>query len=195
MFKRKIEVIIHVDDYGEKQIIRSIETGTYLRDGDLIEGVLRVVKKPASPAPAPTHDMEALKPGAPMLMDNAKKPERIPFDLEAAKAGAPLVTRDGRKARFLAHVPEAKEYPIAAYIEGSESLHTFKTNGAFGKGITDGENRRDLFMAPKPKRTVWVNIYGNRHAAIFDSEKEAREVYNYARSAALAVAVPVEIEA
>ena len=30
-----------------------------------------------------------------------------PFNLEAAKAGAPLVTRDGRPAKFIAHVAEA----------------------------------------------------------------------------------------
>ena len=31
-----------------------------------------------------------------------------PFDLEAAKAGAPIVTRDGRSAKFIAHVAEAR---------------------------------------------------------------------------------------
>ena len=42
-----------------------------------------------------------------------------PFNLEAAKAGAPLVTRNGRRARVVAHVPEADEgYRLIVYIDG-----------------------------------------------------------------------------
>lgn len=127
----------------------------------------------------------------------AAKPAAVaepqPFDLEAAKAGAPLVTRDGRKARFVAHVPEAHaRYRVLAMIDGGSAAFAFHENGAYYSNL---EYEVDLFMAPKPKRTVWVNIYGNRVAAFFDTEKEAREVFDYAPCAALAVAVPVEVEA
>jgi hypothetical protein len=47
----------------------------------------------------------------------------LPFDLDKAKAGAPLVTRNGKPARFVAHVPECAEgYRLIVYIEGDEGV-------------------------------------------------------------------------
>ena len=44
-----------------------------------------------------------------------------PFDLEAAKAGAPIVTRDGRPAKFIAHVAEAHpSQRLLVLIDGDE---------------------------------------------------------------------------
>lgn len=41
------------------------------------------------------------------------------FNLEEAKAGAPIQTRDGRPAKFIAHVPEAvDDCKIVVLIEG-----------------------------------------------------------------------------
>lgn len=126
------------------------------------------------------------------------EPERIPFDLEAAKRGEPLVTREGRKATLVAFRPEAKAFPFAAYIEGCESLHTFNIKGEFGKGLTARGNRHDLFMAPKPKRTVWVNtrksgLVGRGDAAWFTSEQAAKADARQFNDC-IAVAVPAEIE-
>lgn len=90
---------------------------------------------------------------------NSPKQDPLPFDLEAAKAGAPLVTRDGSNARFIAHVPEScPSAKLIAMIEGSAVPCYFHDNGKF---INRFDDQRDLFMAPKPKRTVWVNVYKN----------------------------------
>lgn len=121
---------------------------------------------------------------------DASAPEPRPFDLEAAKAGAPMVTRDGRKARFLAHVPEAvQSAQIIAMIEGSAVPCYFHENGKF---INRFDDRRDLFMAPKPKRTVWVNFYPGFAASYFGGEAIAKKG---AEHDCIAVAVPVEIDA
>lgn len=117
---------------------------------------------------------------------NSSQPEALPFDLEAAKAGAPLVTRSGRKVNFVAHDQGANEgFRLLVRIEGDGC--------AFGmpeKGRWDGiESLHDLFMAPKPKRTVWVNIYPS--ASQYDTEADAISMGDYRRIAT----VPVEIDA
>ena len=68
-----------------------------------------------------------------------------PFDLEAAKRGEPIVTRDGRKAKFIAHVPEAKHYQkIVLLMEG----------GLYSCNI-DGHGVDEIFfMAPPPMRSI-----------------------------------------
>ena len=79
-----------------------------------------------------------------------------PFDLEAAKRGEPLVTRDGRKARFIGHVPEALSgFRVVVFLEGDGEASDYLESGAY---YEDDPSEHDLFMAPK-KRTVWVNIY------------------------------------
>ena len=46
-----------------------------------------------------------------------------PFDLEAAKAGAPIVTRDGRPAKFIAHVAEVHpNHRLLVLIDGDVHL-------------------------------------------------------------------------
>lgn len=125
-----------------------------------------------------------------------KPAEPRPFDLEAAKRGAPLVTRDGRKARFVAHVPEAiDEARVVAFIEGGSNVVSYYESGKY-----DGLHRgADLFMAPKPKRTVWVNINmdkgGMLNAHAYASEEFARDRTVCVGSVRKATAVPVEIEA
>lgn len=108
----------------------------------------------------------------------------IPFDLAAAKAGAPLVTRDGRKAHYVAYCDKATTFKVCAIIEGQATMGTWTDDGRF-VGDPKEQNRADLFMAPKPKRTVWANTY--YHA----TEQEARTMAS--RRTDL-VAVPVEIE-
>ena len=118
----------------------------------------------------------------------AKPAEPLPFDLEAAKAGAPLVSRDGRKARFLAHIPEASlpDGRVAAFIEGNGGATNHYENGRI---LRRADSNGDLFMAPKPKRTVWVNVYPSMTQ--YDSEAEARSLAVRHRIAT----VPVEIDA
>jgi hypothetical protein len=78
-----------------------------------------------------------------------------PFDLEAAKRGEPIVTRDGRPAKFIAHVPEANAcYQVVALFSGLISTHAVSGRVYPEKHPNDA----DLFMAPR-KRTVWVNVY------------------------------------
>ena len=53
-----------------------------------------------------------------------------PFDLEAAKAGAPIVTRDGRPAKFIAHVAEAHpSQRLLVLIDGT--VHTKFESGKY----------------------------------------------------------------
>lgn len=69
-----------------------------------------------------------------------------PFDLEKAKAGHPICTRDGRKARFIAHVPEADEgYRVFVLVEGAQCASSRFESGA-GRG--NGPAQPDIMLAP-----------------------------------------------
>ena len=93
-----------------------------------------------------------------------------PFDLEAAKAGAPIVTRDGRPAKFIAHVAEAHpSQRLLVLIDGV--VHTKFENGKYAASPAHVSDH-DLFMAPV-KRTVWVNLYEYGIARWHDTEKNA----------------------
>lgn len=74
-----------------------------------------------------------------------------PFDLEAAKRGEPIVTRDGRKAKFIAHVPEANKDSQVVFLVGSD-LYIRQTSGLGKRKTTYSE--LDLFMAPPPMRSI-----------------------------------------
>lgn len=66
-----------------------------------------------------------------LAADAARAPkEPRPFDLEAAMRGEPIVTRDGRQARFIAHVPEAAQSGrVVAMIEGCELPFLYYEDG------------------------------------------------------------------
>lgn len=104
--------------------------------------------------------------------------ERRPFDLEAAKRGEPLVTREGKEAKFIAHVPDARKTEKFVYLVGD----TVCATGEDGYSFTDAS--ADLFMAPKPKRTVWANTY-------YHDTKESALMRG---GRAALVAVPTQIE-
>lgn len=120
------------------------------------------------------------------------------FDLQAAKSGAPIVTRDGREAKFIAHVPEIDEDKrLLILINGDSHLTSYHETGvgpSFFKGW-------DLFMKPQ-KRTVWVNIYKEQHAITavgpaISSRVYAREIdakHAGTSEYCLAMAIAVEIE-
>jgi hypothetical protein len=110
-----------------------------------------------------------------------------PFNLEAAKAGEPIQTRDGRKARFLAHVPEAlPEYRVIILVDGESRSDEFLESGRYNASET---RSNDLFMAPKT-RTVFVNVYRNGNAWWYESKEYAEHSTD---ADTLAIAVPVEI--
>ena len=113
-----------------------------------------------------------------------------PFNLEAAKAGAPIVTRDGRPAKFIAHVAEAHpNQRLLVLVDGD--VHIRFDNGQFDSS-SDVMSDHDLFMAPV-KRTVWVNLYKYHTAIWHDTKKEADDG---ARGNCLGGrAWPIEIEA
>ena len=68
-----------------------------------------------------------------------------PFDLEAAKRGEPLITRDGDKARFVAHVPEAcAECRLICFIQDHSSVAQYYENGLYYD--SGSECGADLFM-------------------------------------------------
>lgn len=73
-----------------------------------------------------------------------------PFDLVAAKAGHPIVTRDGRVARFIAHVPDAiasNRLIMLIPFEKGGCTYSYHENG-FWRGIENNNDCVDLFLAP-----------------------------------------------
>ncbi|WP_042298993.1 hypothetical protein [Paraburkholderia kururiensis] len=122
-----------------------------------------------------------------------------PFDLEAAKRGEPLVTRDGRKAVFIAHVPEFdKAHRVVCRIERIASPVTYYEDG---RALHREPNGSDLFMAPK-KQTVYLNVYGNsglfaqrnNSAAVFQTKADAQINADNNAAGIVVRAVPIEIE-
>ena len=95
-----------------------------------------------------------------------------PFDLEAAKAGAPLVTRDGRPAKFIAHVGDAHpSQRLLVLIDGV--VHTKFESGKYASSPAHVSDN-DLFMA-SVKRTVWVNLY-ERGQSMWQHTEHAADV-------------------
>lgn len=75
-----------------------------------------------------------------------------PFDLQAALRGGPVVTRDGRRVLQVAYFPDAPGLPVLAYVQGSEFVYAYPTNGLLTRGTA---SRNDLFMAP-----TWFTLGG-----------------------------------
>lgn len=82
-----------------------------------------------------------------------------PFDLEAALRGEPLITRDGRKViNFVQLAPMENLYPFAACVDVI-GIETYTKEGLI---IHESSNEGgDLFMAPKPKKKLWIAISKN----------------------------------
>lgn len=100
-----------------------------------------------------------------------------PFDLEAAKRGEPIQTRDGREAKFIAHVTEAEAISRVVFLCGRSIYSSCEDGTYYGRAQ---ETAMDPFMAPKKnKRGVWVNLYegGSTGESWWDSEETAN---NYA---------------
>jgi hypothetical protein len=92
----------------------------------------------------------------------------IPFDLKLAQEGHPIQTRDGRPAKFIAHVP-GLGYPVVALVGQSSTVSQFATTGAiYSAPVEDG---RDLFMTPVT-HTRWLNFYPSVKYSYAYSTKE-----------------------
>lgn len=133
-----------------------------------------------------------------MNMPTSKTSCPEPFDLARAMAGEPIVTRAGRKARFVAHVPEASTFKVVVFVEGELMATNFTELGRLNTG--DRDCHLDLFMAPKPKRTVWVNVWENRLGNLVSVCHETKEkalycAQNLETMAVIKKAHPIEIDA
>lgn len=112
-----------------------------------------------------------------------------PFNLEEAKAGKPLITRDGRDAKFIAHVPEcAPSFRLICLIDGCGHVTDYCENGS--KFPEPRDSREDVFMKTV-KTTVYVNLYKNGEWVPHISAENARAS---ATTKTFAIAVPIEIE-
>lgn len=123
-----------------------------------------------------------------------------PFDLEAAKRGEPLITRDGDKARFVAHVPEAcAECRVIGLIQGHSSVAQYHENGLYyASGTKCGS---DLFMdvSESKKVTLYSALCRDPDGVyflsttLFTDEAPAREGFgsDFVR---LLTEYPVEVE-
>lgn len=75
-----------------------------------------------------------------------------PFNLEAAKAGAPLVTRNGKRARFVAHVPECAEgFRLIVMIDGEDCVTDLCDSGRVDDARDYGS---DVFLADEPMQVA-----------------------------------------
>jgi hypothetical protein len=79
----------------------------------------------------------------------------IPFDLKLAQEGHPIQTRDGRHAKFIAHVPETREEDQVVCLIDGLVCSRFDTGLQYD---SKASSPNDLFMAPM-KHTKWLNIY------------------------------------
>jgi hypothetical protein len=94
-----------------------------------------------------------------------------PFDLEKFKAGRDALTRDGERAKFGGHNPDADEcHRAVGWIDGEA-----KAWAEDGSYLTSGDDGYDLVaMAPETK-VVWLNIYEDGEVFGYDSKDEADE--------------------
>jgi len=117
-----------------------------------------------------------------------------PFNLEEAKAGKPLVTRDGRDAKFIAHVPESVDSSRVVIFLGNEIYVSYEDGSTYSKD----ESGRDLFMKTV-KKTVYVNMWRNDDFSSSWGESETEEIAKIVAGRMLgkkifAIAIPIEIE-
>jgi hypothetical protein len=99
-----------------------------------------------------------------------------PFDLEAAKRGEPIQTRDGRPAKFIAYVPEAKKSRRVIVFIGSLPVFRHEDGTVWTQDV---DHASELVMAPR-KRTLWLNVYvsGGHYTAGVHRTKEHAEQSN-----------------
>lgn len=116
-----------------------------------------------------------------------------PFDLQRAIVGDPLLTREGKTARFVAHLPECdNNYRVIAIVAGDGAATAYGEDGRMWRGE---DRHNDLMMAPK-KRTVFANVWRDGLQIVcHDDPWMAGEAANFnGRENYCAIAAPIEIE-
>lgn len=115
-----------------------------------------------------------------------------PFDLARAKAGEPLelilnIAEDSFPVRFLGEL-----------TDGRVAVERLSSSGVYYAEVYE---HKALRMAPKPKRTVFVNVYDEEvedsaalEAGAFPTEAEALNNAKDSGLKVLATAIPIEIE-
>lgn len=136
---------------------------------------------------------------AALALLDASRPQLEPFDLERAKAGDPIITQAGIKARYVGHVPEAREhYRVVVVVDGEDMPWTYAENGDFAP---HGPCVGKLLMAPQQKPQP-APMWASRHepvgpyltcGALFRSEEDARK-YSQAHSMCIGYR-PIEVKA
>jgi len=89
---------------------------------------------------------------------------KAPFDLQKCLDGHPLITRNGRKAKFIAYVPEASEHDRVVLLL-LDCLNIIAVSEAGEVSLRESE--LDLFLdipeskkvKKKVKKEGWVNVY------------------------------------
>lgn len=121
------------------------------------------------------------------------------FNLEEAKEGKPLVTRDGRDAKFIAHVPEAlPNWRLIVMIDRAGKPGFWPESGIDDPAEEDYAGpESDLFMKTV-KRTIFLNAWEDGHGngwCRFDLKGVAIQHSKCCQSVDfIAIAVPIEIE-
>ena len=118
----------------------------------------------------------------------------IPFNLERALAGDPVISFNGKRVTKLLHFAEIKM--IALHVEGANVVETLTETGHLPHSA---DPHPKIFMAAKPSRTVWVNlfIYANAESVEgpYDTECMADERASRKLNRRLGGrAYPIEIE-
>lgn len=123
-------------------------------------------------------------------IDKMIEEKLIPFDLEKALEGEPVITRDGMPILeiFYSKTLEKKgDQSVMAVADDGKTFHE-KDGTFYPKKIPSDY---DLFMAPKPKKFKWVNLYratNENGITVYlgdfehNTEKEAWEASSYSSS-------------
>lgn len=110
-------------------------------------------------------------------------PEHLPFDLEAAKRGEPIERRNSDGSWSLADFVGTCRNDTVVIWKRKDDLPSWNTFDM-------------LRMAPRPMRTVWLNIPSDKGGAYgYKSEEDARADVARSGKTPFAIAYPVQVPA
>lgn len=113
------------------------------------------------------------------------------FSLEDAKNGARVCTKTGNDVVFLAHDKPVKK--VIARIKGTLYALFFNEDGT----AQDGIEAHSLFMKPRPKKIVYVNVYKDEDgklmngSLVYESEEEANKAIMPRKFERIGKAIPI----
>lgn len=90
--------------------------------------------------------------------EQQSEPKLIPFNLEKALSGEEVIFRNSKKVEEVLYSKKMNRVIIR------QETGDFWTSFHYPDGMymRNSESDNDLFMAPKPKETRWVNVYKNQ---------------------------------